>query len=315
MSFEIKYDARGVPMKDEAYEAQLEAQKKELLAKQAEEDQQQEQFEENKPSGLEILSAGTSEAEDGTQRPVVQNGSAESEVEEVVEKRAKKPKLEVNLRSLRLRIEAAEAERERLAQERDAALRRAQELESLRTSTHTHSPSYEPEENIDLNISDDDLVEGKHIKQYIAAIDKKYERKFRNYEQQTSQVAARAQEAAVEARLKSQYPDFDQIVTQDNLKDLAAAYPELAATLGSSTDLYSKAVSAYTLITNLGISQKESAALESEIIKKNVAKPKPSSTAINRESPLSKAAFYDMELTPSLRQQIYNDTLKRAGRR
>lgn len=217
---------------------------------------------------------------------------------------------EHNLRRLR-----EELERER--SEKDAMLR---ELEMMRRvsggfhQNHQHQTSSQrvdveqiPEiDTPDIQIGDDDLVEGKHLKQYVQQMQRQMQESKKQYAHQ----AAQAYNTSLEIQLKAQYPDFDQVVSQANLKDLAALHPELAATLNNSPDLRSQAVSAYTMIKNLGIDQSldDPYMAEKEKIRKNSAKPRPSNSVTpSNSSPLAQAGAFSGELTPALRKQLQTE--------
>jgi hypothetical protein len=238
---------------------------------------------------------------------------AQSEIPQKVDesdpqqKRSSPPK-EHNLRRLREELERERAERDIMARELEI-LRRVG-VNNQQVAQSRYQPQEQVEEIQDLNIGDDDLVEGKHLKQYVQQMQKQLKTNAYQYQQHMQQ----ASQAALEIQLKAQYPDFDQVVNQGNLKDLAAAYPELAATIHSSPDLRSQAVTAYTMIKNLGIdqvqdqSQGDQYMADKERIKKNAAKPRPASSAApTHSSPLSKASAFSGDLTPALKAQLVRE--------
>lgn len=194
-----------------------------------------------------------------------------------------------NFRQLKAKLEA----------ERDEALRIAQELQSKL------NPQQQPkvEEEIDYRINPDDLVEGKHLNKFEKKI-KKLEDQLKNYQQQST-------ESNVEVKLKNQFPDFDKVVSRENVELLKEAYPELANTLNSSSDLYSKAVSAYTLIKKFGIHQEEPYKADVERAKANAAKPKPLASIAPQQgdTPLSRANAFAQGLTDELRKQLHKEML------
>jgi hypothetical protein len=135
---------------------------------------------------------------------------------------------------------------------------------------------------------------------------KALEQKIQGYQQQSA-------ESTVEAKLKYQYPDFDKIVSADNIRQLSSSYPELAATINSSSDLYSKAVSAYTLIKKLGIAPAEDMySQEREVAQRNAAKPRPLASVSPQQgdSPLSHANAFANGLTPELRKQLHKEMVE-----
>ncbi len=231
------------------------------------------------------------------------------EVEQVVEVEpepkpvVKETRNENNIRSLREKAERADkAERER-----DELLKRIQEMESYRQSA-PQQQTQQQEEAEDLNIDPDSLVEGKHLKRY----DKKFKEmqdKLRSYEQQSSITS-------IDMRLKAKYPDLDKVVSQDNLLALRQDYPELAATLNANTDLYSKAVSAYTLIKKLGIDVEDTFVEDKIKAQKNAAKPRPlaSVSPQQAESPLSRANAFANGLTEDLKEQLRKEMYESRNR-
>ncbi len=191
-----------------------------------------------------------------------------------------------------LREKAQKAERER-----DEAIRYAKEVEA-RTKV---APEI-PEEDYAVNVEEDALVEGKHLSKVNKHI-KKLEDQLKSYQQQTAM-------SATESKLKSMYPDFDSVVCKENLENLRYAYPEIANTINSSTDLYSKAVSAYTMIKRLGITNEDVYAEDKALAQKNASKPKPLASVSPQQgdSPLSKAnAFANGKITDDLKKQLWRE--------
>ena len=78
----------------------------------------------------------------------------------------------------------------------------------------------------------------------------------------------------------------------------------------SSNDLYSTAVSAYTMIKNLGIAPKgDDFMVQKAQAQKNAAKPKPLASVNPQqgESPLSKANAFANGLTDDLKAQLLKE--------
>jgi hypothetical protein len=186
-------------------------------------------------------------------------------------------------------------ERHRAERERDDMARKYRELEAK-----MQKPVEEvaKNEDYDLNINPDDLVEGKHL----SKVDKKIkalEKQLQQYEQQTTV-------NTIQSRLKSQYPDFEAVVSPANIEALKQNYPELAQTLNSSTDLYATAVSAYTMMKKLGIAQSPEQKADIERVQKNAAKPRPLASVSPQQgdSPLSKANAFANGLTDELKDSL-----------
>ncbi len=257
MSFEIKYDAEGMPIKTPMPEfAEPIA---EIEALEAQTDLQEEEQE-------QVIE----------QAPQVEQPRQESPAQE-------------SWKILREKAERAE----KRAAELEAELRKA-----------TSNQAEEAEEDLGFSIDEDALAEGKHLNKVNKKI-QRLENQVKQYEQQATMVA-------IENRLKARYPDFDSVVSTENLSNLAAAYPEIANAINDSRDLHSKAVAAYTMIKKLGIApQEDSFQAEKLVAHKNAAKPKPlaSISPQQGDSPLSKAnAFANGgELTDDLKKQMWRE--------
>lgn len=191
----------------------------------------------------------------------------------------------------RLREKADRAERER-----DEAMRRLQELEARASQASTQS------DDDDVHIAPDDLAEGKHLSKVTQKI-KRLENELKQYKQQSTVDSA-------EARLKAQYADFDKVVSRENIEALRDAYPELATSIHSTPDIYSRAVSAYTMIKKMGIYQdSQQYSADREIAQRNAAKPKPTASISPQQgdSPLSKANAFANGLTKELKAQLIKE--------
>jgi hypothetical protein len=218
----------------------------------------------------------------------------ETEVTEVPPAEVQQPQessQQLNFRNLREAKERAE-------RERDELLGRFQEQERQRTQAQTQSVQQDDE---NLDIGQDDIVEGKHLSKVGRKL-KRLEEELRSYKQQSTTSVA-------EARIKAQYPDFDKVVTKDNISSLRELYPELAHTLNSSTDLYNTASSAYTLIKKFGIYQEDIYMADRARAQANAAKPKPLAavTPQQGDSPLSHANAFANGLTDDLRKNLLKE--------
>jgi uncharacterized coiled-coil protein SlyX len=195
---------------------------------------------------------------------------------------------ERNLRALREKSE-------RIERERDEAMRRVQELESKQTMQQPI------EEDLSINLRDDDLAEGKHLSKVERQI-KRLEGQLKAYQTQTAQLT-------IETRIKTEYPDFDRVVSAENVKELSAQYPELASALNSTPDLYAKAVSAYTMIKKLNLVPDEQATLDRIQVAKNAAKPRPLQSISPQQGSgaLEHANAFANGLTPALKDQLWKE--------
>lgn len=181
--------------------------------------------------------------------------------------------------------------KERAERERDEAIRIVQSLKQPDTAQETS-----------VNIGDDDYVEGKHLK-----------RELQQVRKQLSEITQNATQIAVEAKLKTNYPDFDSVVNTENINRLRDQYPEVAETIMSNNNLYSKAVSAYTMIKNLGMAPDKPSKYEAERVNKNIAKPRPvtSLSPQQGDSPLSRVNAFAQggELSKDLKESLYKEMM------
>jgi hypothetical protein len=193
-----------------------------------------------------------------------------------------------------IREKAKQAERER-----DEALKIVRELQARTDQATTPKEMYE--ENDTFGINPDDLVEGKHLSK-VAKEMKALREQLKGYQQQSNLTAT-------EARLKAQFPDFDKVLSPDNIETFRYAYPELASTIDSTPDIYTKAVSAYTMIKKFGVHQEAGSSTEKEISKKNLAKPRPMASVAPQQgdSPISRANAFANGLTKDLQAQMWKE--------
>jgi hypothetical protein len=195
-----------------------------------------------------------------------------------------------SFRALREKAERAERNEREM-------MRRLQELEARNAP-----PTLQDEE---IRLNPDDLVEGKHFK----AQNAQFEKKIKQLQQQVEAYQKNSVEITTETRLKSQYPDFDRVVSRENIERLQAEYPDLAESIGSSPDLYKKASSAYTLIKKLGIHQEDTFMNERNRVQQNMAKPKPLASVSPQqgESPLAKANAFANGLTKEMQDKLLKE--------
>lgn len=225
--------------------------------------------------------------------PVQEQAVAETAVESAPIPIQEETQDQINHRALRELKEKAE-------KDRDDARR---QLEAYKNQ-QPQQQQKQPEEIVNYNVAPDDWVEGKHLN----AVDKK----IKQLEQQVHAYQQQNTAQTIEAKLKSQYPDFDQVVSKENIEILSTAYPELANAIGASTDLYSKASSTYTLIKKFGIGGSKANAANIDRVKQNLAKPVPTASLGTQtgESPLTKANAFADGLTPELKKQLLREMIE-----
>lgn len=182
-----------------------------------------------------------------------------------------------------LRLAKARAEKER-----DEAYRLVKEYEA----------SLEAKDD-DLGIKDDDLAEGRHLS--------KIQKKIKNLEQKVSISEQKNYEIITEQKLKAKYPDFDKVVTSENIAALSQKNPAVARMLASSPDLETAGESAYLFIKQfVGTPSTNYNDREKEIVQKNFEKPRPLTSVSPQQgdSPLTRANAFASGLTDDLREQL-----------
>ena len=212
-----------------------------------------------------------------------------------------------------LRQKAAQAEK--LEKERDQYFNMLKQIEQEALKYQQQqatSNQPEPEEEFDYNnLPDDDLIEGKQLKKILLQ-----EQKRRSSLEQNLKLQQKyAQEAAVEAALKSRYTDFYEVVTPENITSLRESEPDIAESLNLNPNLEKKAVGVYNAIKKLGIYQANQYTHDKQMAQKNASKPRPlnSISPQNGGTPLDQANAFAGGLTKELKAKLYADMKAKAG--
>jgi len=252
--------------------------------------QQMQQQEIQEPEEVEVEQDEVEEIERGISE--IENDEAE-ELQPVSQFKNKSQ--ENNFKALRERAERAEREREEL-------MKLVLESKKAEQPQQKQAPVQEIEdEDFDFSVDDDALIEGKQAKRLAAELKK--------MRQEMKQMRSQSSESATEAKIKAQYPDFDAVVNNDTVQQLNQEYPEIAATLRDTKDLYSKATAAYKIMKKFGIYRDTSYEQQKAIALKNTAKPR-TVTSLNPQqgdSPLSKANAFANGMSKDLQAQLLKE--------
>ncbi len=202
---------------------------------------------------------------------------------------------EYNLRTMRERAEAAE----RRAKDLENQIKQARESYSQQEQRpQRQSPVVDDIE--ELNVGDEELIEGKHLKKYVNSITKKYDRELQQIKSQTTIDAA-------ERTLRSRYPDADDVLSEDNVNNFKALYPEEFSSVMSNPDAYARMKSAYTNIVNFGIAERRQPTRDIDRrLEENKTKPKSvaGATHVSADSPLSRVSEFERRiLTPEMKER------------
>lgn len=108
------------------------------------------------------------------------------------------------------------------------------------------------------------------------------------------------------SRLSKEHPDFDSVVTKENVEYLKANRPHIAQSLAATQDPYAQALAAYDAIKAFCPNAQVQA--EKERMEKNANRPGTLGAA-QGASPLSQAASFEKGLTPELKKQLQNEMI------
>lgn len=229
----------------------------------------------------------TQEAEQATE----ELNQATEAIEEGLTEETKETSQEKNWKAIRDKQERLEREYEKERQKRE-------EYEQLLYKQLT-KPKEELKEDDEIeSIADDDWLTKKQsqkLAQKLAteAVKKALEEDRRQRSEQE-----------LPYRLKNQYPDFENVVTEDNVKQLRAQEPELAQALSQIHDKQAQAIAAYKYIKSFIPKAAEQTDYK-ERVEKNSKKP--GSLSAVGSSSLSQATGFEKGLTPELRKQLWQE--------
>jgi len=188
-----------------------------------------------------------------------------------------------------------------LRERADAAERRAQELERLiQMNMNAQQPKeVQPDQEDDLELNDDMYIEGKQFKKYI----KNLKQDLNNTKKQLEEFNKRSSQTNAEMHLKSQFTDFESIVTEENMKKLAAQKPSLYRSIMSTPDMYDRGVTAYEMIKSSGLSIGEYDS-QNRRLEENRSKPRSAANVAPQagETPLARVGDYDRRILTEARK-------------
>lgn len=208
-------------------------------------------------------------------------------------------------RELRAAIERERQERIAETQRREAAERRLAEIAQAKQ---------ESEESLG---ADDDYIEAKHFK--------KLQREVKETRQQLKERQEREQQERqqnelwrTEMTLRSQFNDYNDVMTSENLAQLEEKDPIMARVLHDSQDEYAKRVGAYNLIKRMKQQNAPSpeAAINAQKLEENASKIRPAASMASQSasvSPLRQASKYtgqavEGEYKRWLQEQVARDS-------
>jgi acyl-homoserine lactone acylase PvdQ len=196
---------------------------------------------------------------------------------------------EYNFRVMRQRAESAE--------------RRAQELEqAMRPQQQTNED--------DIGVEDDGIVEGKHLRKYSSSV-----KEMKKELEQTKKQLEALNNVSSESYLRAKFPDFEQVVTDENLEKLSRAEPALYRSILSNPDLKDKGETARKAI--IAFVQPGKFDQQEKKLENNMNKPRSASTVAPQasDSPLSRVGDYDRRVyTESQKKEMYKEMIAAKAR-
>lgn len=169
--------------------------------------------------------------------------SVSNEVAPQAEATEKRTESEGHFAKLRQAKEKAEYVAE---QERQERLRLQQEIDSLRNK-HLN-PSQDEDDEDDVS-----YVDSKFLKKTIKKLESDFERRV---EEKLSKKLDDENRRNFMFKLKSEYQDFDQVLTEETAAKLEQANPKLAAMILNIPDEYQRRAMAYEAIKTAGLHKK-----------------------------------------------------------
>ena len=221
------------------------------------------------------------------------------ETEETVKPKDDKPSAAESFKVVREAKEKAE-------RERDILLNQMMEYQKEKEFREKQYKKEEPkpvDDDIDFNIDEDGLVEGRYVKRVTNKL-KNLEKQLKGYESQSRQ-------QSIEVKIKQDFPDFESVVSKENVDMLNSQFPEIARTLSDTSDLYNKAASAYSVIKKFGIYRENPHEEDRVKALRNTQKPRPLASVSPQQgdSPLSKANAFANGLTEDLKVQLRKEMM------
>ena len=186
------------------------------------------------------------------------------------------------------------------AEARRGLAERDPELQDLKTQLHSvlQPQTQEPQ------LSDDDLLTARDGRKVVR--------------QEASEIVKEAlkqyEASTLEERLLQKYPDFNDVVSPDNINVLKETEPELAMSIAYlKDDPKAQSIAAYKLLKRLGIGTNNSTPERDKALK-NAQKPL-SVNAVTKSSAIGNAHLFENGLTTELKSQLWKemqDCMKRA---
>ena len=174
--------------------------------------------------------------------------------------------------------------------------RRTEEQDELIRKLQTQHAPAQDEDDL-AKLADDDIVTAKQAK----SLAQKMAR-------EVADQAIREREASTaDERLRMKFPDYEDVVTQDNIDLLKQQDPELAMSLYAlAQNPYEQAVAAYKMLKRTGIGDMAKNQPQKAKALENSRKPV-SVQSVTKSSAIGDVHKFENGLTPELRKQLWQE--------
>jgi hypothetical protein len=173
------------------------------------------------------------------------NGQVANPAPEAEQKSSDK---EVNLRRLAQAKERAEQERDQKAAENAQLLQKLQQFESRQMVDNDD----------DNDLVDDGYVEARKLRKTLSRFEQKLDQKIeKKAEEKARFLLEEERQKSFMFRLKAEYPDFDQVVTDEAANKFQTQFPGLAESILRNPDEYERRKLAYEAIKGLNTQEKK----------------------------------------------------------
>ena len=233
---------------------------------------------------------------------------AAPEQEEHVEEAPEETPAQQSWKQLREKAQRADD----LQRERDEAYRMLQFVEKNMYGQQKKEAQPVEEEEFDINsLPDEEYTDNKQLKRILKQQNKHYKKIQEDLERSKKSSYV----TNVESRIRSEFGDFKDVVSAENVEKLKQQKPHIFKSLSYNPDLYEQAVGAYEAIRDFGIYKSNKYAREDYQLERNANKPR-SAAAISpqkKASPLDNLKSYEYGLSKEDSERLYEDTKKKAG--
>jgi len=184
------------------------------------------------------------------------------------------------------------AEMRRQMKEKDQQI---EELRSQFSQITARKPTEEEEDEL-AKLAEDDILT-------VAQAKKLAQKMARNV---AEDVMKKREAATVDERVQLKFPDYAEVVSNENIELLKQTEPELAQSLYHMPDPYAQAVAAYKLLKRIAGKKEEAPSLERKKAMENSQKPV-SVNAITKQSAIGNAHLFENGLTKELKGQLWKE--------